>query len=167
MRVPGPREQELHKPVFITALRMLAGKRLSKAQLHKKLRDRGFAPEAVSEAVTECERRKYIDDRTFAQLFVASALEKKAIGPLRLMRDLLKQGIDADLAREIIAETDEGHDERLERAITKLEASRPGERFDRLARRLVTQGFTAPAVARALRQRAARGLMMDELEEMR
>jgi regulatory protein len=145
---------------------MLAGKRLTKAQLQKKLRDRGFAPEAVREAIAECERRKYLDDRTFAQLFVASALEKNAIGPLRLMRDLVKQGIDADLAREIVAETEGSHDERLERAIAKLEAARPGERADRLARRLVTQGFTAGAIARALRQRAARGPVLQEFEEL-
>ena len=166
MGAPGAFGQSLNNAVFTTALRMLAGKRLSKAQLAKKLRDRGFAPDVVRDAVAECERRRYIDDRTFAQLFVASAIEKKAIGPLRLMRDLLKQGIDGDLAREVIAQTDEGHDDRLERAIRKLEASRPGERFDRLARRLVTQGFTAPAVARALRARAASGMVIEELEEM-
>lgn len=166
MRAPDIFGQSLSKPVFITALRMLAGKRLSKAQLTKKLRDRGFPPDIVREAVDECERRKYVDDRTFAQLFVMNALEKKPVGPLRLMRDLIKQGIDGGLAREIIAETEGGHDERLERAICKLEAARPGERFDRLARRLVTQGFTAGAVARALRQRAARGHTIEEPEDM-
>ncbi len=156
----------LAQPVFITALRMLAGKRLSKAQLAKKLRDRGFAPDVVRDAVSECERRKYIDDRTFAQLFVMNALERKPIGPMRLLRDLLKQGIEPDLAREVIAQTDADHDERLDRAIQKLEITRPGERFDRLARRLVTQGFTAPAVARALRRRASRGDAIGELEDM-
>jgi len=154
------------KPVYVTALRMLAGKRLTKAQLRRKLRDRGFAPEVVRDAVAECERRKYLDDRTFAQLFVASALEKKPIGPLRLMRDLIKQGIDPDLAREIVGQTEEGHDERLQLAIAKLEATRPGERADRLARRLVTQGFTAGAIARALRERAARGPVLEEFEEL-
>lgn len=159
-------DSRLSKPVFVTALRMLAGKRLSKAQLGKKLRDRGFAPDVVREAVAECERRKYLDDRTFAQLFVMSALERKPIGPMRLMRDLIKQGIDSDLAREIIAQTEGDQEERLERAIRKLEASRPGERFDRLARRLVTLGFTAPAVARALRRRAAEGAALADLEEL-
>lgn len=154
------------KPVFIAAVRMLAGKRLTKAQLRKKLRDRGFAPDVVREAVEECERRKYLDDRTFAQLFVANVLEKKAVGPLRLMRDLIKQGIDPDLAREIVGQTEQSHDERLERAIAKLESSRPGERADRMARRLVTQGFTAGAIARALRQRAARGPVLEEFEEL-
>lgn len=156
----------LSNPVFLAALRLLAGKRLSSAQLGKKLRDRGFASDVVREAVAECERRKYLDDRTFAQLFVTSTLEKKPVGPLRLMRDLVKAGIDGDLAREIIAQSDIDHDERLERAIRKLEASRPGERFDRLARRLVTLGFTAPAVARALRRRAAEGMEIGELEEL-
>ncbi len=157
----------LAKPVFLTALRLLAAKRLSTAQLARKLRDRGFAADVVREAVAECERRKYIDDRTFAQLYVTNAIEKKPIGRMRLLRDLIKQGIDGDLAREVVAETDAGEDERLERAICKLEASRPGERFDRLARRLVNLGYTPPVVARALRHRAREGAAIGDLEEMR
>lgn len=157
----------ISSPVFITALRMLAGKRLSRAQLIKKLRDRGFAPEVVGEAVDECERRKYIDDRTFAQLFVESAVQKKPIGPMRLLRDLIKQGIDGGLAREVIAENAGEEEQQLERAIDKLEATRPGERFDRVARRLVTMGYTAPAVARALRKRAQKRVTIGEFEELR
>jgi regulatory protein len=157
---------QLHPPVFKTALRLLASKRLSKAQLAKKLRDRGFASEVIRNVVAECERRRYVDDRTFAQLFVTSLLERKPVGPMRLLRDLIKQGIDSGLAREIIAEADTNEEELLERAIRKLEATRPGERFDRLARRLVTQGFTSPAIARALRRRAASGMAIGQLEDL-
>jgi regulatory protein len=155
MAAAGGNSPGLSKPVFLTALRLLAAKRLTRAQLQRKLRDRGFAPEAVQEAVEECERRNYLDDRTFAQLFVENALERKPIGRMRLLRDLLKQGIDSELAREIVAQTDSSEDERLDAALRRLEASRPGERFDRLARRLATMGFTAPAIMRALRRRSA------------
>lgn len=153
-------------PVLIAALRLLAGKRLSRAQLTKKLRDRGFAPEAVREAIQECERRNYLDDRTFAELYVSSALERKPIGPMRLLRDLVKQGIDGELAREVIACNQAEDESRLERAILKLETARPGERFDRMARRLVNLGFTAPAVARALRRHVS-SRPVRELEELR
>jgi regulatory protein len=157
----------LSKPVFLTALRLLAAKRLTKAQLTKKLRDRGFAADVAREAVEECERRKYLDDRTFAQLFVSNALERKPVGRMRLLRDLIKQGIESELAREIVAETEAGEDERLDQAIRKLEASRPGERFDRLARRLVNMGFAAPSIARALRRRSESRAPLGELKELR
>lgn len=157
----------LARPVFLTALRLLAAKRLSKMQLAKKLHDRGFAADVVRDAVDECERRRYLDDRTFAQLYVTSAIEKKPVGRMRLLRDLIKQGIDGDLAREVVAATDAGEEERLECAIRKLEASRPGERFDRLARRLVNLGYTPPVVARALRRRAREGAAIGGLEELR
>lgn len=160
---PGPAGSAM---AYAAAVRLLAGKRLTSAQLAKKLRDRGFAPDCAREAVAECERRRYLDDRTFAQLFVTGALEKKPVGPMRLLRDLTRQGVDADLAREAIANADANEDERIQLAIDKLEASRPGERYDRIARRLQTLGFTPPAIARALRVRGAAGMDIGQLEEL-
>jgi regulatory protein len=162
--MPGPGASA--GPIFLAALRMLAAKRLTRAQLAKKLRDRGFAPDVVRDIVAECEQRRYLDDRTFAQLYVANAIEKKPVGRLRLMHELIKQGVDGDLAREVVAETEAGEDERLDRAIRKLEMRRPGERFDRMARRLVTLGYTASSVARALRRRSRDGPDTGELEEL-
>ena len=159
--------RSLAKPVFLTALRLLAAKRVTKAQLYKKLRDRGFAPDVIRDAVSECERRGYLDDRTFAQLFVTNAIEKKPVGRLRLLRDLIKQGIEPELAREAIAETEAGEEQRLDEAIRELQMRRPGERYDRLARRLVTLGFTAPSIARALRKRAQQREALGEFEEIK
>lgn len=154
------------KPVFLAALRLLAAKRLTRAQLAKKLRDRGFADEVIRDAVAECERRRYLDDRTFAQLFVANAIERKPVGQMRLVRELIKQGVDGDLAREMAGQAESGEDERLELAIQKFEASKPGERFDRLARKLYALGYTPSAVSRALRRRAAERAQIGELEEL-
>ena len=154
------------KPVFGVAVRLLAGKRLTKAQLGKKLRDRGFAPEAAREAVAECERRSYLDDRNFAQLYVTSILARKALGPMRLLHDLIRQGVDSATAREVLDEVGGDEEERIERALRKLEATRPGDRFDQLARRLHTLGYGAPAIARALRRRAGNGSAIGALEDL-
>ncbi|MDQ6780215.1 MAG: recombination regulator RecX [Candidatus Eremiobacteraeota bacterium] len=153
------------RPVFGVAVRLLASKRLTKAQLGKKLRDRGFAPDAVRDAVGECERRRYLDDRTFAQLYVKSMLERKPVGPLRLLRELLRQGVEQSVARAALDELDNDEEARIEQAVRKLEAMRPGDRPDRLARRLHTMGYAPPAIARVLRRRAQGGFI-DTLEEM-
>jgi regulatory protein len=136
------------------ATRLLSGRRLTKAQLAQKLRDRGYEPAAVEEALATCEERRYLDDRTFAQLHVKSVLDRKPVGRMRLLHDLLRQGIDGDLAREVLDEFTQDEEERIDRALAKLEAIRPYDRYEQLGRRLERLGFTAPEIAKALRKRA-------------
>ncbi len=136
------------------AVRLLAARRLTKTQLAQKLRERGYSSEAVQEALSECEREQYLDDRTFAQLYVKRVLDRKSIGRMRLMRELVHQGIDGGMAREVLDELDEDESERIDRALVKLEAMRPQDQYGQLARRLERLGFTAPEIARALRRRA-------------
>jgi SOS response regulatory protein OraA/RecX len=162
---PPPSEPN---PAFAAAVKLLSVKRLTKVQLAQKLRDRAYAGDAIEKAVAECERRKFVDDRTYAQLYVKGVLERKAIGRLRLMQDLLGRGIDADLVREVLDDTDENEDERIDRALANLEATRPQDGYGQLGRRLERLGFGAPSIARALRRRAqSRGPLPgpDEFEE--
>ena len=137
------------------AVKLLSVKRLTKARLAEKLSDRGYAPDAVREAVTECERRKYVDDRAFATLYVQSLLDRKPVGRYKLLQDLVRNGVDADLAGQILDDVDKDEDERIDRALARLEAMRPQDGFGQLGRRLERQGFGAPAIARVLRRRAA------------
>jgi len=135
-------------------VRLLSGRRLTKAQLAQKLRDRAFEPSAIQEAVDECERMGYIDDRTYAQLFVKSILDRKAVGRMRLLHDLLRHGVPGDVARAVLDESVEEDESRIERALAKLEALRPEDGYEQLGRRLERLGFTAPEIAKALRRRS-------------
>jgi len=154
-------------PALAAATRLLAAKRLSKAQLAQKLRDRGYPPDDVDESIAECDRLGYVDDRTFAQLYVKSVLDRKAVGRMRLLQDLLRQGIDGDLAREAIDEFTGDDVDRIDRALAKLEAMRPQDSFGQLGRRLERLGFAAPEIFRALRKRAeTRGFKPASLEEI-
>ena len=146
-----------HGPAITAAVRLLSHRRLTTTQLRQKLRDRGFPPAGVEAAVEECERCGYLDDRTFAQLYVQGVLDRKAVGRMRLLRDLLRQGVPGDLAREVLGQVESDEDERIDRALVKLEAMRPQDGYEQLARRLERLGFVAPTIARALRRRAARG----------
>lgn len=136
------------------AVRLLSGKRLTKAQLIQKLRDRGYESSAIDEAIAACEDRRYLDDRTYAQLYVKSLLDRKPVGRMRLLHDLLRHGIDGDLAREVLDAFGEDEEERIDRALARLEAIRPQDGYEQLGRRLERQGFTAPEIAKALRKRA-------------
>lgn len=152
----------MESPALSAAIRLLSGKRLTKAQLAAKLRDRGYEPHSVTQAVAVCEERRYVDDRTYAQLYVKSVLDRKPVGRMRLLHDLLRHGVDGDLAHEVIDEFEGDDEERIDRALAKLEAIRPQDGYEQLGRRLERQGFTAPQIAKALRQRAkVRGAIPD------
>lgn len=142
-------------PALAAAVKLLSIKRLTKARLAEKLGDRGFAPDAVQAAVAECERKKYLDDRAFAQLYVRGLLDRRPVGRYKLLQDLVRNGVDPELAGEILDDVDKDEDERIDRALARLEATRPQDGFGQLGRRLERQGFGAPAIARALRRRAA------------
>jgi regulatory protein len=147
------------------AVRLLSGRRMTRAQLALKLRDRGHAAEAIDAALAECERRKYLDDRTYAQLHLKSVLDRKAVGRLRLFQELVRNGVDGDLAREVLDELEDDEDARIERALRKLEAMRPADGYAQLGRRLERLGFGAPNIARALRRSAERrGAMVEHME---
>ncbi len=148
---------------YQAAVRLLAARRLSKAGLARKLRERGFAPHAVAQAVAVCERKGFVDDRAYAQLHVMSTLERKAVGPARLLRELVTRGIEPDLARAVVEESAAASPEHIERALGRLEALRPGERPDRVARRLTRLGFTPAQIARALRGRQVPCVGLEDL----
>jgi regulatory protein len=136
------------------AVKLLAGKRLTKQALAQKLRVRGYAAQAIENAIEQCEDRGFLDDRTFAQLFVKSVLDRKAVGRMRLFQDLRRQGVDAETARTVLDEIDGDEDQRIDIALAKLEAQRPQDGYGQLGRRLERLGFGAPSIARALRRRA-------------
>jgi regulatory protein len=139
---------------LIAAVALLAHKRFTKAALQRKLRDRGYAPDAADAAVQECERRGFIDDRTYAELHVKNVLDRKPVGRMRLLQELLRHGVDGNLAREVLDGHDADEDDRIDRALAKLVLSRPHDGYGQLGRRLERLGFGAPAIARALRRRA-------------
>ena len=54
----------------------------------------------------------------------------------------------------MLDEFSEDEEERIDRALAKLEAMRPYDGYEQLGRRLERQGYSAPEIARALRRRA-------------
>jgi regulatory protein len=147
------------------AVKLLSVRRLTRTQLAQKLRDRGHSADSIEAALAECERRKYLDDRTYAQLLVKNLLERRALGSLRLKNELLKHGVDPELARAVIAELDDSDDARIDQALAKLESARPNDGYAQLGRRLERLGFGAPAIASALRRSfSRRGEMPDRIE---
>ncbi|GAB5602640.1 recombination regulator RecX [Thermus sp. FJN-A] len=100
--------------VLAYALSLLARRALSRARLREKLLAR-FAPEAVEGALVRLEELGYLDDRAFAETFVAS---RRKYGPLKLRRLLLAQGVPEEVVAAVLAEM--GEEAALEAAVKAL-----------------------------------------------
>lgn len=136
----------------MTALRLLAQRRLTAAQLHDRLARRGFADEAVTAAVESCRRDGLVDDRLFATLYVAA--KRGAVGDARLVAELVKRGIAREVARSSVASAEANEETRASAAYEKIRRTQPSLSYPSAARKLERLGFPAAVIYRILRERA-------------
>jgi SOS response regulatory protein OraA/RecX len=137
----------------VAALAMLAQRRLTEAQLWKKLEARGYEHEEVAAAVASCKANGYVDDRLYASLYVEGA--RKAVGDARLCADLVKRGIDREAALIVVADAEAGQDARIEAAYQKILRTQPQLAYPSIARKLERLGFPSSLIYRVLRRYAA------------
>nr|MBA3554800.1 RecX family transcriptional regulator [Gemmatimonadales bacterium] len=81
---------------FRTALRALERRSFGRADLGRRLRRKGHAPEAVESALQRAVALRLLDDEAFAVNYVETR-SSRGRGPVRLTRDLLAMGIDRRL----------------------------------------------------------------------
>ena len=136
----------------MTALALLAQRRLTEAQLWKKLEARGYEHDDVALAVASCVRDGYIDDRLYASLYVEGA--RKAVGDARLRADLVRRGIDRDAAASVVADAVLDEEARIGQAYEKIRRAQPGLAYPSIARKLERLGFPSHLIYRVLRERA-------------
>lgn len=136
----------------VAALRLLAQRRLTEAQLALRLGRRGYDDHEIRRAVESCKADGFVDDALFAQLFVDG--RGKAVGDARLVAELVQRGVDRDAAARSVASAERAEDDRLAVALDKLFRTRTSLSYPSAARALERLGFPAPAIYRHLRARA-------------
>lgn len=132
---------------------MLAQRRLTEAQLWKKLAARDYPHDEIEQAVASCKADGYVDDRLYAALYVEGA--RKAVGDARLCADLVKRGIDRDSALRVVAEAEVDETARIETAYEKIRRTQPQLSYPSIARKLERLGFPSSLIYRSLRAHAA------------
>ena len=142
---------------YLTALRMLARRELSEAQLRERLLRRQHGPDAIQAALTRLKSERNLDDERVAGAIARSETNLKKRGRFRVTRQIEAAGIASSIAKRVVDETFAAidGDALLEQALarrlrgrTRIEDDRE---LQRLYRYLVAQGFESDRVMALLR----------------
>lgn len=89
------------------ALRFLSYRSRSQVEMERYLRDKGYAPEVVSETVDRLVRENYVDDEAFAQDWLASRERYRPRSRHALRYELRQKGIADEVIEATLADVDE------------------------------------------------------------
>jgi regulatory protein len=146
---------------YTAAVRLLAARELSAAQLRRRLKRRQYPDEAIESAIDRLRASRALDDGRVARAYARTATAVKTRGRARVLREIEALGIDRTIAREAIADVFGELDEEtlLNRALDrKLRGRRikDAAEFRRLHQFLMRQGFEPGKIVRALEGRGGR-----------
>ena len=142
---------------YLTALKMLARRELSEAQLRQRLLRRQHDPDAIEATLTRLKSERNLDDERVAGAIARSETNLKKRGRFRVTRQIEAAGIASSIAKRVVDETFAAIDgdalltqalARRLRGRTRIEDDRE---FQRLYRYLVAQGFEPDRVMALLR----------------
>jgi regulatory protein len=151
---------------YTDALRLLAGRELSVAELRARLLDRDHNPEDADLAVERLRQEGALNDERVARAYARTAIDIKGRGRLRIARELHEKGIAREVVTAALAEVFGELDERslVSKALQKKLRGRPKpttpSELARLYQYLMRQGFSPAVVADELRR--LRGRRDDE-----
>ena len=145
---------------YLTALRMLARRELSEAQLRQRLTRREHDPESIEAALTRLKAERNLDDERVAGVIARSEAGLKKRGRYRVTRQIEAAGIAPAIARRVVDETfatidaDALMSEALARRLRGKTRVEDDKEFSRLYRYLIAQGFEPDRVMALLRTKS-------------
>jgi len=145
---------------YLAALKMLARRELSEAQLHQRLIRREHDPEAIEAALARLRAERSLDDERVAGAIARSETGLKKRGRYRVLRRIEAAGIAPAIARRAVDETfatidaDALMSEALARRLRGKARIEDDKAFNRLYRYLVAQGFEPDRVMALLRTKS-------------
>ncbi len=135
------------------ALNFLGYRARSEKEVRDRLRRYGYGEETVEGVVERLKELGYLDDEDFARLVVRE--KARRYGPRRVLAELRKSGVDAELAQGVVEEEFAGRSEMEQaRSAAARRYNRGGS--DAEARRvygfLVRRGYSAEVCAEVARE---------------
>jgi regulatory protein len=181
VRKPKKVQKLAAEELFDYAVKLLAGRAASSAELAAKLRLKAERPDDVDTTIARLKELKYVDDARFAESFANARVENSGFGRMRVLSDLRARRVSSKLADRAVATAFEGRDESelidayIARRMPTLAADRSAaEDEDRAAadrrmaaayRRLRRAGFRSGDILAALKRLGAPADMEEPPED--
>ena len=149
--------------LFEYAVRALASRAHTTAELKRKLRAKALLAADVDKTVARLKDYGYLDDRKLAESYAGARLEREGFGKARVLRDLKARSVAPAVAERAVAKAYDGvQEEELVEAYLnrKILRSRPGAALKdqrELAsayRKLARAGFGTGVILRVLKRRS-------------
>src|ERR671913_359285 len=94
---------ELRRKTFERAIKLLAAKPRSVAELRERLlRGKGANEAVVNTVISRLQEYGYLDDERFAFSYASFKVKQRPVGRRRLERDLKFKKVDTDVANEAL-----------------------------------------------------------------
>ncbi len=84
---------ENRKKAWQAAIDLLSRRNHSAAEMHAKLKQRGFSPDDIEAVINACRKDNYIDDDATAEMWIRNSI-RKGHGPYRIQQTLKQKGLD-------------------------------------------------------------------------
>ena len=180
MRKPKKVQKLAAEELFDYAVKLLAGRACSSAELAARLRLKAERPGDVDGTIARLKELRYLDDARFAESFANARVENSGFGRMRVLSDLRARRVSSKLADRAVATAFEGKDEDelidayIARRMPRLAADRAAAEEDRRAadrrmasayRRLRRAGFRSGAILAALKRLGAPAEMEEPPED--
>ncbi len=149
---------DLEMSAYLDALRMLARRELSEAQVRTRLQRREHSPDEIDAAVERLRGERAIDDVRVAEAIARTETSVKRRGRLRVRRQIEQAGISAATAKRVTEDTFDAldPDALIEASLAKRLGGRDrvadDREFARLYRYLAGQGFESERIIAILRK---------------
>jgi len=152
------------KQAMTLACKLLTARRRTRRELELHLGRKGFSLEVTSLVLEKLEHYGYLDDKTFARLWVEQRLAKRGLA--RLKSELKAKGVEPELISEIIAELDPDAEYNAAMALVlkKLQKAAGHYPLPRMAGFLQRRGFSYEIIGRVCRTLTDSRVLLDSTD---
>jgi regulatory protein len=115
-------EDPTYRKTFAYAVKILARKPRSVAELSARLREKsGVTPTVIDRVIARLQELGYLNDQSFAEHYITSKLSVKPMGRSRLRRAMVNKQLDKETIDHVLQETfsSESEEALCERALHK------------------------------------------------
>ncbi len=98
--------RQLMTKAFDSAVRLLSRREHSRVELYDKLKQKGYNPVEIKNALEECERMDLQNDYRFVEIYSRSRI-RQGYGPLKISQELGSKGINKELIHQFLQQEDD------------------------------------------------------------